>query len=291
MIIFQSLFPDGAGNKRFYKKSAMKIKYLIFVSLVFLNGCGCEAIVNRLAFAPAETATDVPEILPAGVREVYIRTADDIRLQCFFIPRRSSPGIIIYFHGNAGNIYERLPELVNLSKTDISVLGVGYRGYGKSTGKPSEKGIYLDGRAAIKYAMEELGYARDEIFLCGRSIGSVVALELTRNNKFAGVILVTPLTSGQEILRAHGYGPISLLVGDVIDNMKKLPDIFCPVLIIHGDKDEVVPWVMGQKIYSQLNVSKKMVTISGGHHSDLERVGDVLYHKSIAQFIRASGGG
>ena len=268
----------------------MKTKYLICVCLVFLSGCGCEAIINRMAFAPTVTKAGALQDLPAGVREIYVDTADNIRLQCFFVTHRPSPDIIIYFHGNAGNIYERVPELINLSKTGVNVLGVGYRGYGKSAGKPSERGIYRDGEAALKYAMQFLGFRPRQIFLCGRSIGSVVALEMARNKNYAGIILITPLTSGQDILKAHGYGPISLLVGDVIDNIKKLPDILSPVLIIHGDQDEVVPWVMGKRIFSELKVKKKMVTIKGGRHSDLELVNPGLYHDSITQFMRVFSG-
>jgi hypothetical protein len=265
----------------------MKIKFIISFCLFVLSGCGSEAIINRTAFAPTVTKADVLQNIPPEVSEVYIETADNLRLQSFFISNSSSSSIIIYFHGNAGNIYERIPELINLSKTGVSVLGIGYRGYGKSTGKLSERGIYLDGQAALKYAKEKLNYSKDKMFLYGRSLGSVVALEMARNNNFAGVVLITPLTSGREILKAHNYGPISLLVGDVIDNMKKVPDISLPVLIIHGDKDEVVPWEMGKKIFSALKKPKQMVTIIGGRHSDLEFVNPVLYYGSIEQFISA----
>jgi hypothetical protein len=235
----------------------MKIKYLILFCLFILSGCGCEAIINRMAFAPKVTKADAAQNIPSDVSEVYIDTADNLRLQSFFISNSSSSGLVIYFHGNAGNICERIPELINLSKTGVSVLGIGYRGYGKSTGKPSERGIYLDGQAALKYAKEKLNYRKDKIFLCGRSLGSVVALEMARNNNYAGVILITPLTSGREILNAHNYGPISLLVGDVIENMKKIPDISSPVLIIHGDKDEVVPWAMGEKYFPRLKITNR----------------------------------
>ncbi|MBN1473831.1 MAG: alpha/beta hydrolase, partial [Syntrophaceae bacterium] len=106
-------------------------------------------------------------------------------------------------------------------------------------------------------------------------------------NKFAGIILVTPLTSGADVLSAHGYRLAPLLVGDVIDNMKKVPDISSPVLIIHGDKDEVVPWAMGEKIFLTLKNSKQIITIIGGRHSDLEYVNPALYYGSIEQFISA----
>lgn len=263
---------------------AMKIKYVIYICLMFL--IGCEAIVNRMAFFPTVTRTVTVENIPAGVKEIYIVTEDRVRLQCFLVSYSSSKNIVIYFHGNAGNIYDRIPELIALAKTGLKVLGVGYRGYGKSTGKPSEKGIYEDGVASLKYVMETLGYSPDNIFICGRSLGTVVALNISLKKKLAGIILITPMTSGKEMARSHGFGPLAMLAGDAFNNWKKLPEIISPVLIIHGDKDEVVPWAMGQTIFEFLQVNKKMITIRGGFHNDLEFTNPELYWNSITEFVR-----
>ncbi len=267
---------------------AMKIKYVIYICLMFL--IGCEAIVNRMAFFPTVTKSVAVENIPAGVKEIYLVTEDKVRLQCFLVSNSSAKNIVIYFHGNAGNIYDRIPELIDLAKTGLNVLGVGYRGYGKSTGKPSEKGIYEDGVASLKYVMETLGYSPDKIFICGRSLGTVVALNISMKKKLAGIILVTPMTSGKEMARSHGFGPLAMLAGDAFNNLKKLPEIVSPVLIIHGDKDEVVPWAMGEQIFELLQTSKKMVTIKGGFHNDLELVNPALYSNAIAEFVYAFTG-
>jgi fermentation-respiration switch protein FrsA (DUF1100 family) len=267
---------------------AMKIKYAIYICLMFL--IGCEAIVNRMAFFSTVTKSVAVENIPAGVKEIYIVTEDKVRLQCFLVSNSSSKNIVIYFHGNAGNIYDRIPELIALAKTGLNVLGVGYRGYGKSTGKPSEKGIYKDGVASLKYVMETLGYSPDKIFICGRSLGTVVALNISMKKKLAGIILVTPMTSGKEMARSHGFGPLAMLAGDAFNNLKKCPDIISPVLIIHGDKDEVVPWAMGEQIFESLQVSKKIVTIRGGFHNDLEFLNPELYWNSIKEFVQMHGG-
>lgn len=271
------------------KTSAMKVRYFIFVALIFVSSCGRDAAVNRHAFHPEVTRPHVWQPLPEGVREVYIKTNDDVYLQCFFLPHDSSRNIALFFHGNSGNVYRRMPELLNLSATGLNVLGVGYRGYGKSTGKPTEKGIYEDGASALKYAMETLDYSYSEIFLYGRSLGTLVALETARNKKVAGIILVTPLTSGREITRAHGMRFLSLFVGDVLNNMKKLPDIVSPVMIIHGDADKIVPWEMGNRIYESLTGSRQMITIINGRHNNLEEVNPALYWNSISEFVLAYG--
>jgi len=262
----------------------------IFICACFMFLIGCETIVNRMAFFPAVTKSAAVENIPAGVKEIYIVTEDKVHLQCFLISNSRAKNIVIYFHGNAGNIYDRIPELIALAKTGVSVLGIGYRGYGKSTGKPSENGICKDGEASLKYATEELGYSADKIFMCGRSLGTVVALNISRGKKLAGIILVTPMTSGKEMARSHGFGLLAMFAGDAFNNLKKLPEIISPVLIIHGDRDEVVPWTMGEQILELLQVSKKMVTIRGGFHNDLEFTNPGLYWNSIKDFVQMHGG-
>jgi fermentation-respiration switch protein FrsA (DUF1100 family) len=263
----------------------VKIKFLLYFFLMML--IGCESIVNRMAFFPTVTSFGVSEKIPAGVKEVYITTEDKELLQCFFVANKSSKKLVIYFHGNAGNIYDRLPELIDLSKTGANVLGVGYRGYGKSSGKPSEKGIYKDGLASLKYASETLGYPPDKIFICGRSIGTSTAVHISVKRKLAGIILITPMTSGRELAKYHGFGPFSVIAGNAFNNIEKCSNILSPVLIIHGDKDEVVPWAMGKKIYDILKITKKMITIEGGYHNDLEFRNHQLYWSSIAEFIQS----
>jgi fermentation-respiration switch protein FrsA (DUF1100 family) len=262
----------------------VKIKSFLCGLLMLL--IGCEAIVNRMAFFPTVTGSGVIERIPTGVKEVYITTEDNELLQCFIVANNTSKRLVIYFHGNAGNIYDRLPELIDLSKAGATILGVGYRGYGKSSGKPSEKGIYKDGIAALKYASETLGYPPGKIFICGRSVGTATAVHISLNRKLAGIIHITPMTSGRELAKYHGFGPLSVIAGNAFNNIEKCSEILSPVLIIHGDKDEIVPWVMGKKIYDNLNVAKKMITIEGGYHNDLEFINPQLFWNSIVEFIK-----
>ncbi len=245
----------------------------------------CDAIINHMVFFPERTDAAAVEILPAGVEEVYIKTDDKENLQCFLVTNKLSDKLLIYFHGNAGNIYERLPELIDLAKTGVNVLGVGYRGYGKSTGKPSEKGIYNDGLTALSFAQDKLNISMNKIFICGRSIGTAVAINTSRKKQVAGVILITPLTSGRDVAGVHGFGPLAIIAGDALNNLRKCARIESPVLIIHGNKDEVIPWTMGEKVFAALRGSKKMVTIEGGQHNDLEFINPDLYWQTIEEFV------
>lgn len=141
-----------------------------------------------------KTASKEVQPLPLQVKELIITTDDKKRLQCFYIDNEKSRKVILYFHGNAGNIYQRVPELLKLSSFNCDVIGAGYRGYGKSTGHPSEKGSYRDGNAVFNYAVHKLSYAYDSIFIIGRSIGTTVAVNTSMNKAIGGVVLITPLT-------------------------------------------------------------------------------------------------
>jgi len=247
---------------------------------------GCDSLVNRLSFFPDTTFLIPVDELPPSVREVFIRAPDGIRLQCYHIPRSGSERILIYFHGNAGNVGHRLPDLLRLSSYGIHILALSYRGYGKSEGKPSEKGIYLDGKTAVAYAAEDLGFLREQIVLMGRSIGASVAVDAAQHMDLAGLILVTPLTTGKDYARSHGFGPISALAGKSFDNMAKMPDIRCPSLIVHGTRDRVIPFDMGRRIYDSANVDKTFVPIEGADHNNLSDESE--YWEAISGFVGAA---
>lgn len=227
--------------------------------------------------------------LPYNVKEIYITTSDKKRLQCFYVENPSSDKLVIYFHGNAGNIYNRISELIRLSQSGANVLGVGYRGYGKSTGRPSERGIYKDGLAAISYALDSLKYDLGRIFVFGRSLGTTVAIQIGSQSNPAGIILVTPLTTGKEYGKAHGFGVLSSLAGNAFNSLLACTSIRSPVLIIHGTDDEVIPFWMGKRIFETLHSPKRFIEISGGLHNSLEFNDPALYWSSIEDFISNSG--
>jgi fermentation-respiration switch protein FrsA (DUF1100 family) len=193
--------------------------------------------------------------------------------------------LLIYFHGNAGNIGQRLPDLLTLAEMGLNVLGVGYRGYGQSSGRPSEAGIYTDGRAALAYARESLGVPAERILLLGRSIGSTVAVETARDRPLAGVILVTPLTSARAVARASGFGPLARLAGPAFDNLSKIKGVESPLLVVHGTADEVIPFDQGRELHAAANPPKQFVPIAGAGHNDISLKTEGAYWQAIEDFI------
>jgi fermentation-respiration switch protein FrsA (DUF1100 family) len=260
----------------------IKILTILCIGVLMMN---CRFLINKMAFFPDRFDIPPADRLPKGVEPVRIPTADGQQLQCYWIPCGDSRRVLIYFHGNAGNISHRLPDLLNLARMNLNVLGVGYRGYGTSTGSPSEAGIYRDGHAALHFITVDKGFDHRRIFLLGRSIGSTVAVEIARGQALAGVVLVTPLTTAKAVAKANGFGPFSALAGDAFNNSGKINQLNAPLLIIHGTRDEVIPFRLGRELFDQAPPPKEFVAVEGAGHNDISLAAAGRYWEAIEQWI------
>ena len=276
---------SGAGGMAPESMERNKSLTAALALLIVIGLQGCDLIVNYMAFHPDAKNVISTDQLPPGVREIFVETKDNLQLQCYFLPSETSDRILIYFHGNAGNIGHRLPDLIRLNRCGINVLGVSYRGYGKSQGRPSERGLYVDGEAAFKYSVVDLGFSAGRIFVLGRSIGTSVAIDVARQKNIGGLILVSPLTSGAEMAEAAGLGFISFIAADAFNNIGKISDVRCPVLIIHGNKDGTIPFSMGRSVYRKVKSPKKLVEIQGAGHNDLSTRHAESYWPPICRFL------
>ena len=266
----------------------MTVRFTLFLAgilLLVFSASGCKPVVNEFAFHP-DTIHVVPsERLPDDIKEITIKSGDGVLLTSLYLPSPNSKKLLIYFHGNAGNIYHRIPDLRLINRSGINVIGVEYRGYGKSSGSPSEDGIYLDGEAALKYAVENLGFSEGNIILFGRSIGTAVAVNTAQHRKLDGVILVSPLTNAHDEAKAAGLGSVASLAGDAFDNLSKIDNIEAPLLVIHGTSDNVIPYSMGVEIFNRAKAKKYFVRIDGGNHNDLQNKFARQYWPPIISFI------
>jgi fermentation-respiration switch protein FrsA (DUF1100 family) len=245
----------------------------------------CRFLINKMAFFPDRFDIPPTDRLPKGVEQVSIPTDDGQQLQSYWIPRSDSRRALIYFHGNAGNISHRLADLLNLSRMKLNVLGLGYRGYGASTGSPSEAGIYRDGQAALHFVTAEKDFDPNRIYLLGRSIGSTVAVEVARRQALAGVILVTPMTTARAVAKANGLGLFSALAGDAFNNSGKINELNAPLLIIHGTRDEIIPFRLGRELFDQAPPPKEFVAIEGAGHNDIALAAAGRYWDAIEQWV------
>jgi pimeloyl-ACP methyl ester carboxylesterase len=250
---------------------------------------GCSSVVNRVAFLPNQTYTVSDDLLPAGVRRVFVPTEDGERLEALLAaPELPATKLVLYFHGNAGNISQRVHQLEALARaTNAAVFGLGYRGYGASSGQPSERGIYRDGEAALRYVKRELGFADHQIVVCGVSLGSAVAVNTAMHRELAGVILITPMTSGRELAREHNRGSMAWIAGGAFDSLSKVARLRSPVLVIHGTLDEVIPYRMGRQLFAAIPTPKRFVTIEGARHGNVAFVEPRTFWSAISTFVAA----
>lgn len=261
----------------------MKRLLSIVLPAVLLAAPSCTAVINDLAFFPDKKYTGK---LPANASEVMLETPDGIKLQCLlFAHEVRSEKIVIYFHGNGGNLYHRIREAGKIFDMGPDIVISGYRGYGKSTGEPSEQGIYRDGECLFGYVRDRLGYSPDKIFIYGRSLGTTVAVYVAARYHPRGVILVTPLSSGKDLAGEMMPGCVSFFAGGSFSSISRINEVKCPVLFIHGTADRIVPYSHGLKLFNAFNGKKEMVTIKNGTHNELELTDPELYWGSVKTFL------
>ena len=191
----------------------------------------------------------------------------------------------MWFHGNAGNISHRLPNArLLLDRFGLDLLLVDYRGYGRSQGQPSETGLYRDGMAMYAAALTR-GYRPEQIVVFGRSLGAAVAIEVARQQPAGAVILETPFLSIPSLARALYPWVPRVLVRSQFDNAAKIQHVLAPKLMVHGDRDEVVPLAHGQRLFELAPEPKRFVLIPGAGHNDLVLVGAERYLAAWKTFL------
>lgn len=255
----------------------------LLVLVILLVTCS-ESIVNQVAFQPEKGSRVEIDRLPPSIRHYYFETADGEKLSSFYFLNSIADKTILYFHGNAGNASQRFSWAMDLVKLNSNVLLIDYRGYGLSSGSASEAGIYLDGRAALDFLINDLKVDSSSIFVYGRSLGSVVAVELASHFDFRGMILITPLSSGADLARMIGMGFATSLLYDPFDNLTKIGTFRGPILIIHGDKDQVLPVEMGRELKVACLSPVRYVEIPGAGHNNISNINGRTFYGQIEEF-------
>ncbi len=223
--------------------------YLIFLIFLFFYQ-------RNLLYHPNENNYS-GDNLEVKIEKVSIQTTDNINLLGWFHKKNlKSYKTIVYFHGNAGKLENRIHKLNHFKDMDVNFLIIAWRGFSGNKGKPTEEGLYIDGRSAINW-LKEKGLKEEDIIIYGESLGTGVATEIAQSNSYAGLVLETPFTSMVEAAKNfYPYIPVSLLLKDKYENQKKIKNINIPVLVMHGEVDQIVPFWMGKKIYEIANQPK-----------------------------------
>ncbi len=237
--------------------------YLVVVLLVFWGQ-------SHLIYFPGmgrEIVTD-PDQIGLAHEPIEIPTADHQNLHGWFVPAAEAKGTVLFFHGNAGNISHRLDYLSMFNRLGYNTLIFDYRGYGQSSGKPSESGTYQDAVAAWHYLIEVKKIKPSSIVLFGESLGGAVAAWLAKREKPGMLVLASVFTSVPDLAaQIYPFLPVRQIARFEYNTLDYLRAVTCPVFVAHSPQDEIVPFSHGQDLFQVASEPKQFLTLQGGHNN------------------------
>jgi uncharacterized protein len=251
------------------------IKWTMMACLAFGGLTALMYLTQRKLMYFPDTVRTAPAAAGfAAAEEITLETADGERVIAWHVPPRANNPLIIYFHGNGGSLRYRVERFRALTANGAGLFAVSYRGYGGSSGAPTEPGLLADADAA--YAFAAARYPPERIVLWGESLGSGVAIALAAERKVSRLVLEAPFTSAADIGAAvYWFMPVRLLMKDQFRSDQRIARVTAPILILHGSNDAVVPVSFGERLFALANEPKRMVKIPGGGHNDLDSFGAI----------------
>ncbi|MCX5796829.1 MAG: alpha/beta hydrolase [Elusimicrobia bacterium] len=263
---------------------------VLVIALLVAGWVGLRRFETANIYHPARDFTVIPRTFGLSHEEVALRAEDGVALHGWFLPAAGGPLaaqrlVLLYCHGNAGNVSSRVPKADLFHRLGLSVLLFDYRGYGKSAGSPSEQGTYRDAEAAWRWLTQAKRYPPDRLVIYGESLGNGIALETALRHPPKALILESAFTSivdmGREVFP---WLPVRLMVTMRYDNLAKIPRIQCPVLVMHSRQDRVVPFRMGQALFAAAPQPKEFLEMTGGHDEGYLETG-AAYPKAVQAFL------
>ena len=246
--------------------------YDIMIPVVVAYGCVLALVFlfqSRLVYYPhiGREIAITPQAYGLDYETVEIVTEDGEKLGAWWVPAGEPRGAVLMFHGNAGNISHRLDYLLMFNRLRYSTLIVDYRGYGASTGSPSEEGTYRDAQAAWRHLTAKRLVAPADVVLVGESLGAGVASWLAARVLPRAVVLLSTFTSATDLgAEVYWFLPVRLMSRFRYDNLANLKTIEVPVLIAHSRDDDIVPFAHGQRLFAAANEPKQFLEMRGGHN-------------------------
>ncbi|MCH7626256.1 MAG: alpha/beta hydrolase [Chloroflexi bacterium] len=282
------------GRSQIRRSLAVSRSGLLIAALLALLALGARQtnlLDKQLVFFPDREVMSTPGDAGLVYEDVTFTASDGVKLHGWFVPG-DGKRVIIWFHGNAGNIGHRVENLVLMrEQLRVSVFLFDYRGYGNSEGAPSEQGLYLDAEAALEYTKTRTGLEADEgIVYFGRSLGAAVAVELATRYPPRALVLESPFTSIQGMAQkvypvVSKVVPLGLVVQSRFDALAKIGQVRTPVMVLHGDQDDMIPIEMGRELFEAANEPKAFYAIRGASHNDTYAVGGVPYFDALRAFV------
>ena len=250
---------------------------------------GARAMIDKqFIFFPEKELSETPAEWGLSFEDVHFQASDGARLHGWYVPGDSQV-TWLWFHGNAGNISHRLEDLMLLrTNLGVNVFLFDYRGYGLSEGQVSEEGTYRDATGALDYVLSRQDVDPQKIVYFGRSLGAAVAVWLAAEHPPYGLVLESPFTSVKDMAqKAFPRLPLHLLVRTKYDSLSKIGSLSSPLLILHGDEDEIVPFTQGQRLYDAASEPKSFYRIAGAAHNNTYIIGGEPYFRALADFVES----
>ncbi len=243
---------------------------------------------NQLIFMPQRDLSQTPGSVGLAYRDIRFRAEDGVELAAWFVPAAvQSERVVLFCHGNAGNMSNRLDSILVFHGLNLNVFLFDYRGYGQSEGRPSEEGMYLDAAGAWRYLTQEgERFLPENIVLFGRSIGGSVATWLARSHPVGNLIIESAFRSVPALaFRYLPFVPFRLIFRNRFDTEANLRAISCPLLVIHSREDEIVPFSHGQALYEGAHQPKTLLEISGPHNGGFLNAIEI-YEEGLRSFLK-----
>ena len=233
----------------YFTVSSIIIAYIVVIIFVYFYQ-------RNLLYHPSENNYQ-NDTIQFNHQEIFIKVNDEIKLKSWIINKDlKNFKTLVFFHGNAGDLSNRIYKLNELDKLNINILLISWRGFSGNEGYPTEKNLYEDAEAAFKW-LNKKKVSKSQIILYGESLGTGVAVEIASKNNFNSIILESPFTSIENSAKIYyPYLPVSFLLKDRYDSISKIKKINSPILIMHGRKDDIVPFFMGKKLFEKANSPK-----------------------------------
>ncbi|MBL7131383.1 MAG: alpha/beta hydrolase [Candidatus Omnitrophica bacterium] len=266
------------------------LKNIIFVICFFvLMAIWFRYFEWRSIFFPAKDLSYTPDTFDLEYEDIFLTTKDGLKIYAWFISANSNMRYTLLFsHGNGGNISHRISKIVMLNKLGLNIFIYDYRGYGKSEGRPSEAGIYLDAQAAYNYLTKEKGISPDNIIAYGESLGSTVSIDLASKVKLKALILEGAFSRGKDMAgEIYPFLP-SCFIHTKFDSLSKIKNMTIPKLFIHSSNDEIVPIQLSRKLFDAAPDPKTFTTLGGGHNTSFIDSQN-KYIEGISSFIDTFG--
>jgi hypothetical protein len=245
-----------------------------------------DRFVESQIFFPDPILVGTPSKALLDYEDVWFHTPDEVRLHGWMIPSAGSSALMLFCHGNAGNISHRVDNLRRLHDIGLSVFILDYRGYGQSGGRITEAGFYLDAEAAYTVARQYAAARNLKLVIFGRSLGGIAAVHLGARYACSGLILESTFTHMAAMARVHFPLPVPEgLLRHKLNALEKIGRIKAPVLFVHGDLDDIVPIKLGRELFDATIAPKEFMTIPGAGHNDTYFVGGQSYFDKLRSFI------